>query len=754
MLGKRHFSTGSAAAFMALALAATACNPDSATTGPSGLVSKDFAANLRLVSGDQQSGPLAAALGLPIVVRVVDAGGQPVSGATVTFSVRAGGGSVNPAANVSGADGTVTANWTMGTTLGANKVVALLTNQFLLDSATFTATATVGPPKKFTYISGDSQTFPASRKLPTPIVVLVQDDFGNNLSGTKVTWQVPAGSGAIVPTSDTTGADGKSSAFWTLGTAATTQFSFATVTGINTLNFRATATPDTGRTFTAVGATNKGTLLQGTSAGTLTLKVTDQWGNNITGAGVIWNDSLTSGGTVANLTGTTSAAGTVTTTWTLGRRAGAQLVRAKLAGAGRTETVTYTATANVELADMNVGNYSSCALGTDGTTFCWGYGADGQLGKGANLKNVNGVSTAISTADTLAGPFLTFRQMSVGKNHACGVTIGRDLYCWGANNISQIGPVPAGGTPGKWLATQVWASVSAGEFNTCAITPTGALYCSGANDQAQMGNGAAVPAGGAAPALAALAGAGAGKLWSTVAVGQSHVCAMERFDPANPVTSRTPWCWGYNTSGQVGGGTLAPPSVPPKVSAQIVDFGPTGANLAVGTVFDSTSLVSGNAHSCVLTTLGAAYCWGNNAFGQLGNNAPLVNSMTSTPVAVAGGLAFTQLTAGAFHTCGLAGGVAYCWGRNSSGQLGDGNVAGAVNNPVVVGGGLTFRNLSAGELFTCGVVNVGAAGAGTTSGRGDIYCWGDNEYGQLGITNNFGLNNMPVLVPTKIQFTP
>jgi alpha-tubulin suppressor-like RCC1 family protein len=745
MLGKSQFSPGSAAAIMALAFAATACNPESATTGPSGLSSKDFAANLRLVSGDQQLGPLAAALALPIVVRVVDAGGQPVQGATVSFSVRAGGGSVNPAANISGADGLVSATWTMGTTLGENKVAALLSGAFPLDSALFKATATVGPANKFAKISGDSQTLNASRRLPAPLVVRVQDAFGNNLSGIPVNWTTGNLSGSVAALRDTTAADGTASAAWTLGTVAIGQTVSASVvgsSGIAPIGFFALATTDTGRTFSVVQGGGQLAAVGAALPVQLQVRVTDQHGNLIQGALVTWNDSLAGGGSMSTLAGITSAQGTAGSNWTLGRRAGGQLVRAKLAG--RTETVTFTANAFAPVSDVAAGNFSACALASDGTSMCWGYGADGQLGKLSNFRNTNAITTSVSTADTLAGPFLTFRQMSVGKNHTCGVSIARDIYCWGANAIGQIGGIAAGGTAAKWLSTQVFQSVSAGEFNTCAVTPTGAIYCSGANDQGQMGN-AAFGAAVVAPTIAAQGGLAAGNLYSAVTVGMAHSCAMRQFN--GTAVTRIPLCWGFNNNGQVGNSvTGGMQTSPVQISL------PAGVAVFAA---DSTSLVTGNLHSCVITTTpaGSTWCSGNNGYGQLGDNSTTSRNV-ATGVVLPAGVTFVQLSAGAFHTCGLSsGGVAYCWGRNGSGQLGDGTTTDA-RVPVAVSTTVTFRSISAGELFTCGVAGVPAASGGTTTTSADVYCWGDNEYGQIGNTTLSQANNTPRLTPIKISFTP
>ncbi len=134
-------------------------------------------------------------------------------------------------------------------------------------------------------------------------------------------------------------------------------------------------------------------------------------------------------------------------------------------------------------------------------------------------------------------------------------------------------------------------------------------------------------------------------------------------------------------------------------------------------VFASVS--AGGFHTCGVTTDGDAYCWGWNGWGQLGNNTASVGPGT-TPDPVAGGLTFTSVSAGGFHTCGVTtDGTTYCWGRNEDGQLG--NPAAGHTTPAAVSRGLTFVSVSAGGFHTCGV---------TTDGT--TYCWGRNEDGQLG----------------------
>lgn len=121
-------------------------------------------------------------------------------------------------------------------------------------------------------------------------------------------------------------------------------------------------------------------------------------------------------------------------------------------------------------------------------------------------------------------------------------------------------------------------------------------------------------------------------------------------------------------------------------------------------------------HTCGVTTANQAYCWGT---GHLGNGPS--SSQHLTPVAVAGGLQFRQVSSGYSYTCGVTQtNLAYCWGSNSSGEVGDGTKTDRPT-PVPVAGGHLFRQVSAGVSHTCGVTTGNLA-----------YCWGSNPYGAIG----------------------
>jgi alpha-tubulin suppressor-like RCC1 family protein len=173
------------------------------------------------------------------------------------------------------------------------------------------------------------------------------------------------------------------------------------------------------------------------------------------------------------------------------------------------------------------------------------------------------------------------------------------------------------------------------------------------------------------------------------------------------------------------GYTLVPRSGPLR-GAPSAPFDVHGPVFAVGAF---VTVSAGGTHTCGVTAAGAAYCWGANGNGQLGDGTL---TQRTGPVPVAGGLSFRAVIAGSSHTCGvtpalpLGNGVAYCWGLNDHGQLGDGTTTDRAS-PVAVAGGLSFFRVVAGGSHTCGVTPYT-----DSSGVSFTYCWGWNASGQLG----------------------
>lgn len=726
---------------------------DDATTGPSNTPSTNFANGLRVLAGDQQTGAVGVPLASVLRVRVVDAGGSPVQGANVTWSVLAGGGFVTPPTGVSDVNGQVTTSWTLGPDLGTNSVRAYLVNGFLLDSVTFGATATAGAPAVIE-IDENAPEVPSTQRVASvvPVTFLVSDQFNHPVAGATVTFAPGFNSGTVAPTTVLTDNQGRAEADWTLGTITGPQTLSASIPGQAPLVVSTTATPDTSRRL-AVSAGNN----QAAATGTLLplqiqVQVTDRFGNAVAGEPITFSDSVTAGDVVTSAAPVSDATGFASATWRLSERVGVHNVRVRIVG---NQFARFTATAQVAYRDVFAGNGYTCAVSTAGKAYCWGFGEDGQLGNNANVSR-NAPLWPVTRTDSIAGPFPTFRDVSGAEGHACGVGTTRTLFCWGFNPDGRHFVTPPTGrvlvavdvslvavTNNPQLASTRFAG--AGESFSCAVTMGGIALCSGNNESGQSGSGlpaVTVPTTrvdtvnqGVAPPFPIPTH------YSFIAVGERHACGMPRFDAA-VATSQVPWCWGRNNDGQLGLGTVADTARPAIVSM------PVGV-----TAFDSTSLVTGAQHTCALTPTGAAYCWGSNAFGQLGSGgATGTGARSSVAVPVVGGV-FARLYAGEHHTCGLtSGGQAFCWGRNNAGQLGDGTTTNSAV-PVAVGGGRTFGSLTMGEFHSCGIAGTGPVAVGTLGPPGELLCWGQNEFGQLGL-GTFGLPGAPVLTPTRVLFQP
>lgn len=350
---------------------------------------------------------------------------------------------------------------------------------------------------------------------------------------------------------------------------------------------------------------------------------------------------------------------------------------------------------------LAAGTYHTCAFRINGATYCWGEGRSGQLGGGSTVSS----STPVAVSGSLIFGVLAAGGLSTTVfAHSCGLTSDGAAYCWGGDGNLGAGSTTASSTPVAVAGGLSFSVLVAYDVQTCGLTSAGAAYCWGdpENDQSF----ASTP----------YSAWGTGNLrFTALAVGGAHGCGL--------ATGGAAYCWGYNESGQLGVGTSEGPGT--------CRYGACSEDpVPVVTGLRWVSITAGGAHTCGLTPGREAYCWGSNAYGQLGigtagpetcGSSPAVHSCSTAPVPVATTLRWASITGGVGRTCGLTqGGDAYCWGLNSDGQLGNGSTANSFI-PVAVSGGLSFIAVAAGELHTCGL---------TTSGA--VYCWGGNDSGQLG----------------------
>ena len=190
-------------------------------------------------------------------------------------------------------------------------------------------------------------------------------------------------------------------------------------------------------------------------------------------------------------------------------------------------------------------------------------------------------------------------------------------------------------------------------------------------------------------------------------VDMSRVYAGNRFT-CGIVEGGRGLCWGFNDEGQLGTG-----------SSLIASFASSPHVVSDDLRFRELSTKAAGRHVCGVTTVGDAYCWGENYFGQIGNGS---TTFVAGPQRVGGELKFASISAGWRFSCGVTtDGEAYCWGRGEWGQLGDG-LATLSSVPTAVAGGHEFRTLDVGSNnLVCGL---------TTAGR--ILCWGLDRAGALG----------------------
>jgi alpha-tubulin suppressor-like RCC1 family protein len=359
---------------------------------------------------------------------------------------------------------------------------------------------------------------------------------------------------------------------------------------------------------------------------------------------------------------------------------------------------------------VSVGGGHTCGVTTDSLAYCWGRSDRGQIGDGK--VDLLGRLTPVAVVGGLR-----FLQVSAGLSHTCGVTTDNRAYCWGTNGSGRLGDGTAGTVRPRPVAVAGglrFRGVTAGHVHTCGVTTGDRAYCWGFNRDGRLGDGTTVRRLTPVPVAGGLRFRQVNTTTISVGVGVPHTCGT--------TTRNVAYCWGLNGFGQIGDGTTIDRLRPVPVAG--------------GLRFRHVR--AGDAHTCGVTTDDRAYCWGNNIIGQLGDGT---TTSSPTPVAVAGGLQFGLVRAGWRYTCTVTrGNLAYCWGLNASGLLGDGTTTDR-STPVAVAGGLKFRSVSAGSSHTCGVTTGSVA-----------YCWGTNNFGQLGDgTRETSLTPTPVSGPTELS---
>ncbi|MBI3889659.1 hypothetical protein HY312_03770 [Candidatus Saccharibacteria bacterium] len=375
--------------------------------------------------------------------------------------------------------------------------------------------------------------------------------------------------------------------------------------------------------------------------------------------------------------------------------------------------------------DIGTGVGGSCAI-VDGGVYCWGDLTQIILPEYPHQKTGT-LSGKIAMAGSLNVSGNTTCSVAGGGVHCSGFIQGRNGvlgFCWGNNTKGQVG---TGDTMDRIKPTSpmstvgiVTTKVAAGDQHTCSIA-NGQLYCWGDNTYGQIGIGSSGPSPVLTPTLVSYFN---GKTVTDVSAGKTTTCA---------IADGQAYCWGDNTTKQLGDGTFTARSSPVAVSG--------GSNVLTGKAI--TSISAGVTHTCAVANA-SAYCWGSNSSAATGLGT---TSGIADPTRVSGGsaaasagnitAAVTQISAGNGFSCAIINGVVNCWGLSTRGQTGTGTTA-VKTVPTLVSGGAGSQlatHISTGDTHACAVM------------QNDTLCWGDNTNGQIG---NGVANATPVLSPVLI----
>lgn len=640
--GQRSTSTTRALIFAALGLATNGCGGD--TAGPlvpeEPIVNENLSVQMDVLSR-QWVQPVDAEITAGATVK--DAAGRPKAGVVVTFTAETPGASVRNAVLTTDADGIVRgAVLKVGPSLGEYTFTASAPRPGATYS--FKTTVVSGRPIAIDRVGSDGQTVTAGGYLRIPPKVRVTDSAGRNVPNVRVTW-APVTPDDTSCANSVTDWDGTDVCGWRLTAAGSFDLT-ASIAGASA-RFSATALA-VPASFTFANAPDSAIEVRtATDLPPVVVEVRMADGSPGRGYPVTFGRS----GTILTTTAVTDSSGRASSPWRTGESPARLEFSASLDGVKRiaTSVRTFGTPSFILIA---AGRSHTCGYAGWMGLLCWGSNSVQQAGGAA------GAPDQLVPFALIRNPFNLYGLWALG-DHSCireHRNIGRTetnivMSCWGLgpDGVLTFGapanvPLTAyqlAGFEGASLDAPPSARVD-GALHACVHTQTPSVYCVGRNDHGQLGDGTSINR---SSPVAVVNGTPLGL--GLPILGESHSCG---------IGNGGAWhCWGRNDSGQLGDGTFTDRWAPT----------PLGGGQSYA------SLAAGVAHTCGLTSAGAAYCWGANTYGQLGTGS--VGGRAATPQLVAGGHVFNGLAVGDHHSCGKrTDGPAYCWGRNTRGQLGDG----------------------------------------------------------------------------------
>ena len=626
----------------------------------------------------------AATSGLPFqrqpVVELLDRTGKPLAfrAIQVTTALVSGSGGLVGAVSVRTDDQGRAVFVDLGVLGLAGSYVLQFSAAGLASASSQAIGLVAGTATAMEIVAGNSQVAPAGTDLPIAPTVRLHDNAGNPVSGLLVTFTVAEGGGTVQGPTPITDGDGRAAVTgWKIGRGVGSNALVASVGGLSS-RFSAIGTLGPAAKMSLVTGAGQTGGLGSPLPIAPTVKVTDSFDNPLPGLQV--NFSADNGGQVAAGNPQTDALGVASpTSWVLGLVRGTQALTARVGGVA---PLALSASAiDFPVTVIEAGALGACGIAAGGAAFCWGSNATGRIGDGTLIDR---------TLPTPVLGGLAFKTISVGTGHACAVSQSGVGYCWGANSAGQLGDssVAAASDPRPVAGGHVWTSIVAGDAHSCGLVSGGGAWCWGLNANGRLGDSTT------ASRIVPVAVSG-GHSFDAVTVGLAHTCGLR--------SDKQVLCWGAGANGRLGLGTTADQRVPAVVNVAGASF---------------VAVSAGGSHTCAVTVVGAAMCWGSGANGVLGDGG---TAQRLIPGATAGNEVFRTVSAGLSHTCAVSqADRLFCWGMNGSGRLGDGTfVNRLVPTPIAVGS--AFSDVSTGADHTCARMTAASA-----------VCWGNGQAGQLG----------------------
>lgn len=346
---------------------------------------------------------------------------------------------------------------------------------------------------------------------------------------------------------------------------------------------------------------------------------------------------------------------------------------------------------------VSTGDSHTCAIRGDFALKCWGRNQEYQLGYLFDLQTTPEYKVDLGTGHTAL-------SVSAGVSHTCAILDDKSLKCWGNNDYGQLGrgntdSIRTAKEPVNLGLGRTAQSVIAADRFSCALLDDSSVKCWGLNSSGTLG--LAHNTRQNAPTNAV--DFGKGRLAKSIAAGSNHVCAI--------LDDQSLTCWGGNSYGVRGVGHTKDSNVPEPV------------NLGAGRF--ATSIAAGASHMCAILDDDSLKCWGWNYAGQLGVKGTIDIDKPSATVNLGPGRKAKFVAAGGSHTCAILDDASVrCWGLNTFGQLGLGHNkhADEPTQAVDLGPGRTAKSLALGRDYSCAIRDDDS-----------LTCWGLNSNGQLGI---------------------